>query len=186
MVLGLRVGTAELVARRQQRDRRHDSTGGAVGQVAVGPQQHHRREGVGDVVDDVVEQCSVEVRHHRLHAEPPGQHAVGAVDDHRDQEEPEHRLHLALVGEVHHQQREHHAGRRVHVHGHRRRPGALGGHDDHPRPSRAAAQCSSVEQLGHRAGGDGAAALAHREAEADVHRDLLAELAPSRRPCRPA
>ena len=92
VVVGLRVGAAELVAGRQQRDGRDDAAGGAVREVPVGPQQHHRREGVGDVVDDVVEQGAVEVRDDRLDVEAPGQHAVGAVDDHRGQEQPQDHL----------------------------------------------------------------------------------------------
>ena len=44
-----------------------------------------------------------------LTRQPPRQHPVGPVDHHRGQEEPQHGADLALVGEVHHQQGQHHA-----------------------------------------------------------------------------
>src|SRR5690606_20189325 len=119
VVLGLGVGAAELVAGGQQRHRSHGATGRTGRQVADAPQQHHRGEGVGDVVDDVVQQGPVESGDDLLDHGPEGQEPVVAVDDHRDQEQPEHRGDLTGVGEVDHEQGQDHSDGGVQVH----RPG---------------------------------------------------------------
>ncbi|MEI2827169.1 MAG: hypothetical protein V9F04_12755 [Dermatophilaceae bacterium] len=75
-------------------------------QEAADPQQHDRRETVGEVVDDVVQQRAVESGQHLLDPAPAGEQPVRPVDDHRDEEKPQRRRHLALLDRDDHKERE--------------------------------------------------------------------------------
>ena len=115
MVLGLGVRAAELVARREQGDRCQRGSPDAGRQVVTGPEQHHGRERVGDVVDDVVQARTVEARDGLLDAQASCQHAVGPVDDQRRQQDPQRADLVAVHGGRHREQGEHRAARGVEV-----------------------------------------------------------------------
>src|SRR5687768_7319864 len=77
------------------------------------PDDERGDEDVGQIVDDVVERVAAEPRETGLDAEPPGECAVGRVNDDR-QREPEERLSVTVLGdEIEREKREQRTGGRV-------------------------------------------------------------------------
>jgi hypothetical protein len=117
VVLGLGVHAAELVAGGQERQRCENYPRVAVGQIPSAPQQDHRGEDVGHVVNDIVKERPVDEGERLADPEAAGEETVRAVDEERDQHQPKRLYSLALEGGHEHQEREHRSARRVQVHG---------------------------------------------------------------------
>src|SRR5215211_7315524 len=96
VVLGLGVHAAELVAAGKKRQRGQDYPRVAVGQVPFAPEQDHGGEDVGHVVHDVVEERPIEERECLADPEAAGQETVGAVDEERDEHQPQRLYGLTL------------------------------------------------------------------------------------------
>ena len=100
MIVGLGLDMAKSVAACQHHkaaDEIADETGL---ENSRAQHQEDRREHVGQVVDDVVEQCTVEVRDAPAHFEQAGERAVAGVNHGRDRHRDEARAKIAARGVV--------------------------------------------------------------------------------------